>query len=199
MARPHLATFPAMRVAEGMALIEECCEVIQAANVLETTLMNVNCVIHPLPAVLNWGWIEARENQISLYGEGMTPGVLACVERLDAERCAIASAMGMSALPLDDTYRAWQIPPLYRLKMTIGSAERYEERFLLEDVPVGLVTLADLGAQFDVPTPLADATIALASAIHGRDLRLNGRTAASLGIAGMDLPQLKSYLQTGTA
>jgi opine dehydrogenase len=194
-----MATFPAVRNAEGMAIIEECCDVIQAANVLETTLMNVNSIIHPLPALLNWGWIESRAGQISLYGEGMSPGVLAAMDGLDAERHAVATNLGLNAMRLDDTYRAWEIPPLYRMKMTIGAAERYEERFILEDVPVGLVTVADLGAQFGVPTPIADATIALAGAIYGRDFRVEGRTAASLGIGGMDLPRLLGFLETGAA
>jgi len=77
---------------------------------LETTLMNVNCVIHPLPAVLNWGSIESGAGRISPYGEGMGDGVVASIHRLDAERCAVATALGLCALSLDDTYGAWEIP-----------------------------------------------------------------------------------------
>lgn len=179
---PFLTALPSARNEEAAAKLEKVVPVLMCDGVLETILLNVNALIHPLPAVLNWGWIESRDKQFSIYGEGMSPGVLAALARLDTERVEIAKELGLRTLSLDEIYEAQGVPTLYRIPMNIGPADRYEERFIVEDVPVGLVTLWSLGKLAGVETPTISAAIHLAGAIYARDFLSEGRTLASLGL-----------------
>ena len=83
------------------------------------------------------------------------------------------------------------LDPLYSVSNGV------EERFLSEDVPVGLVLLESLARQFGVETPMIDATITLASTLNEADFRASGRTAARLGLAGMSAHELRDFLAEG--
>ena len=48
-----------------------------------------------------------------------------------------------------------------------------------------------------VETPVMDALIALGAVIMGKDCLKEGRNLDKLGLAGMDLKQIKSYLENG--
>jgi len=64
----------------------------------------------------------------------------------------------------------------------------------VEDVGFGLVFWSWHGHAIGVGTPLADAFIALASTVLGRDLRLGGRTLESLGSFAADRRLLREQL-----
>ena len=57
-----------------------------------------------------------------------------------------------------------------------------DARYVTEDVPYGLVPLAALGRVAGVPTPIADALTAIASAALGRDFAREGRTLERMGL-----------------
>lgn len=192
---PFVTALPSARNEEVLERLEGVCDVLVCDGVLESILLNVNALIHPLPAVLNWGWIESRNKQFSIYGEGMSPGVLSALAKLDSERVQIARQLGLRTLSLDEIYEAQGIPPLYRLPMNIGPADRYEERFIVEDVPVGLVTLWSLGKFAGVETPVISAAIHLAGAIYNRDFLAEGRTMASLGLEGLAREDVESVVR----
>jgi opine dehydrogenase len=81
--------------------------------------------------------------------------------------------------------------------MNVGKAERYETRFLSEDVPVGLSTMIALGRQYGIPTPLTEALVALAGAVDGVDYAAQARGLEELGIDGMTVDRLREYLERG--
>ncbi len=195
---PRCAAFPARRNAEALALLRQMYHLPPADNVLDTALSNPNCLIHPLPGLLNYGWIEQRHREFSVYGEGMTPSVVKGVYALDRERVAVMAAAGLRRTCLDDLYQELGPGPVWRQFMGVGKAEKFEERFFTEDVPVGLVTLSSLGAQLGVGTPLIDATIALSGMLYDTDFLAVGRTAATLGLASLGPAQLAAYLYDGT-
>ena len=64
-------------------------------------------------------------------------------------------------------------------------------RYITEDVPCSLVPMSSLGKKFGVPTPTTDSLIALASAMHGCNYMEEGRTVEKLGIADLDLKQIR--------
>jgi opine dehydrogenase len=195
--KPRCAAFPARRNAEALALLRQLYELPAAENVLDTALGNPNCLIHPLPGLLNYGWIEHRGRDYSVYGEGMTPSVVKGVYALDRERVAVLAAAGIRAPDLDELYQELGPGPVWRQFMGVGKAEKFEDRFFTEDVPVGLVTVSSFGAQLGAPTPLIDATIALSSMLFDTDFRAVGRTAESLGVGGLGPRQLAEYLHEG--
>jgi opine dehydrogenase len=191
------AAFPASRNDEAMELVRRLYPLPAAPNVLDTTLNNVNPMIHVVPSLLNMGSINAREGAFSIYGEGMTESVLRAMEALDVERLALLEHFGLDAMWLDELYEELGTGPIYRQSMGVGAAERYEPRFLSEDVPIGLVTMASLGREHGTPTQLIEALIALSGAVDGVDYWSGGRTAAELGISGMSVERVTEYLREG--
>ena len=65
-----------------------------------------------------------------------------------------------------------------------------EHKYVVEDVPCGLVAMAALGAAAGVPTPVIAGLVSVASAMTGRDFVAEGRTLAALGLAGLDVARI---------
>jgi opine dehydrogenase len=72
-----------------------------------------------------------------------------------------------------------------------------ENRYVTEDIPYGLVAWASIGDAVGVETPMMDALIALGSVIMGKDCRKEGRNLEHMGLEGLDLKQIKTYLDEG--
>jgi opine dehydrogenase len=116
----------------------------------------------------NQGRLDAGE-QFQFYGAGITPSVARVVEALDAERVALASAFGVEV----PTVRGWlartyglEGPELYPLIQRLHreifkdspAPATLDARYVTEDVPYGLVPMAELGRLAGVPTPVAHAS-----------------------------------------
>jgi hypothetical protein len=74
-----------------------------------------------------------------------------------------------------------------------------DHRFFNEDVPFGLVAIAELGRAAGVPTPCADAVIDIASIVAARPFRTEGLTRERMGIEGMRAAEVSILLETGNA
>ncbi len=72
-----------------------------------------------------------------------------------------------------------------------------QDRFVTEDVPYGLVLLSTLGRLLDIPTPVADAIVNLCEASNRADYRAEGRGVDELGLAGMRVAQVRTFLEKG--
>ncbi len=175
-------------------------------SVLETSLLNIGAVFHPTPTLLNIGWIEHTNGQFQYYMEGISPSVAKVLESLDKERMRVASALGVpskSALQwiLDvygvhgtTLYESLQANTVYS---GIQAPPSIDTRYIKEDVPMSLVPLTEFGKLAGVPTPTMDAIITLASTLHGKDYRSEGRTLERMGINGLSIEQLRKYVQEG--
>ena len=69
-----------------------------------------------------------------------------------------------------------------------------DARYVTEDVPYGLVPIAELGRLASVPTPVAQALTVLASAALGRNFAGEGRTLERMGLEGHALATLMGDL-----
>jgi opine dehydrogenase len=175
-----------------------------ARNVLQTALATMNPVLH-VPGMLgNQGRLDAGE-RFQFYGAGITPSVARVVEALDAERVALARAFGVEV----PTVRGWlartyglEGPELYPLIQRLHheifkdspAPGALNARYVTEDVPYGLVPIAELGRLAGVPTPVAHALTVLASAALGRDFVREGRTLARMGLEGRTLTTIQGDL-----
>ena len=74
----------------------------KADSVLELDLQNVNAVMHPAQMVCNASWIEVSRGDFLVYREGSGPGTSRIIEAVDAERVALAAALGVPTLSLVD-------------------------------------------------------------------------------------------------
>jgi opine dehydrogenase len=162
-----------------------------ARNTLETSIGNVGMILHCAPVLFNIGWIETPRTQFQYYFEGITPTVAGFLEKLDAERVAIASACGVEAPSvaqwLRDSYGVTG-GTLYECVQRNKGYERIDapktlrHRYLFEDIPTGLVPLEAIGRAIQVPTAITGAIIDLASLLLDHDFRECGRNAKALGL-----------------
>ena len=175
---------------------------VPAANVFQTGLATMNPVLH-VPGMLgNQGRLDARE-RFQFYGAGITPSVARVIDAVDGERVAVARALGADV----PTVRGWlagtyglEGDDLYALIQRLH-AEIFKDspapsaldaRYVTEDVPYGLVPLAELGRLAGVPMPVSDALITVASVALARDFRREGRTLARMGLEGLSLQAARS-------
>ena len=170
------------------------------ANVLVTSLSNANAMMHPAPTILNAGRIECRAS-FDYYFEGVTPALARVVETVDAERLAIAGAMGVRAPSIHDFYRDYYAAFGANLHEQIQTVKAYigikgptslNTRYIFEDLPTGLVPLSALGAAVGVPTPTMNSIVHLGNILLGRDFWAEGRSLERLGLAGLTPDEVRA-------
>jgi opine dehydrogenase len=175
------------------------------ANVLATSLGNANAVMHPAPTLLNTSLIESGRDWL-YYWDGITPSIGAFVEALDEERLAVASAFDLKIPGILEWYKAHYGVQGKTLSETVKRNQAYAEvmgqktlhtRYLLEDIPTGLVPMAYLGKLAGVEVTRMETVIKLGEFLTGKDLTTSGRTLENLGLAGMTLEEIQEYIETG--
>jgi opine dehydrogenase len=181
------------------------------SNVLETVFLYTNAIHHPPATLFNAGRIEATGGDYFHYYEGISPCVGRVVDRLDAERQAVAAGVGVKTEPFVEyfyrmgytTEEARDIGTSYaafhqsEADRWIKAPSSLNHRFLDEDVPYGLVPLSELGRWVDVPTPTMDALIHVASMAMKRDYRSEGLTLERMGLANLSRERLNRVLSEG--
>lgn len=179
--------------------IERCEDVLSAA------LMNAGPIIHPPLILMNAGPIQ-HFDKWDIHNEGTQPAIRAVHDALDAERIAIRERLGYGAphFPLAEHYTTsnWMYGNLAHDKL-VDSGDWHEHldlqthRYMSEDIAVGLALLVSIGDRVGVATPVASGLLALAGAVTHRDLRGEGRTLESLGLADRDPAALQAMLAEG--
>jgi len=196
-------------------LLAECRQaypnLVPADNVLHGGFLNINAIEHPPQALLNVGWLEHTQGDYLFYYEGTTPGVGRAIDALEAERRAVAAALGIRTVDFYEifwragytTEAAAQTRSAYRCLQEsapnrwVKGPKSLDHRYIHEDVGYGLVPMAAFGRLAGVPTPVMDALIELASVVNGLDYRREGLTLARMGLEGVALPELERFLLEG--
>lgn len=182
-------------------VIEPCGDALSAA------LMNAGPIIHPPLIIMNAAPLE-HFDRWDIHKEGTQAAVRKVTDALDAERIAVREALGYGAphFPLANHYaregEEWMYGRGSHDKLTDSGdwrehIELTKHRYMLEDVRFGLSFLGSVGKYAHVPTPLADAFLAIGSAICGEDFKVTGRTLENLGISRLDRNELKTILSAG--
>jgi opine dehydrogenase len=169
-------------------------------DVLACDLANVNMVLHAPGAVLAAAWVEATHGDFTFYVQGMTPGVARVMGALDNERRAVALAFGHDLPPLVGEMQAIGTvePHVHDLDdlagaIAAGEANRrikapdsLAHRYYREDFGHGLLPFTVLARIAGLEVPVASSLLRVAETLTGSDFAAYGRTAARMGIAGMD-------------
>ncbi len=194
------AAFPGNRTAELIERVGEVLRLLPTPNVLDPGLHNPNFLIHPAPMLLNYAAVERADGYLSIMNEGMTEGVLRCLDAVDAEKMALCRAFGLEPINIDDLYReTGSGPQVYRVKgEPFGLRDRIWPRYIDEDVPYGTVLFSSLGQVAGVPTPVSDGINNILSVVEEVDYWSTGRTVKTMGLAGLTMEQIQTYLETGT-
>ncbi len=146
-------------------------------GILAVALGNLNPQNHLGIALCNLTRIEKGETWIQ--AENITPAVGRLLEKLDQERLTVASALNVRTRNIFEHFsRSFGVPSGSVAEMSKAMLEKgmrgcgpttLETRYILEDVPYGLVPTIWLGKVSGVPVPLHQAGVDIFSALIGRD------------------------------
>ncbi len=176
---------------------------IPAQDVIETGLANIGAVFHPGTVILSTARIESGV-PFEFYRD-MTPAVVRLLEAVDEERLTTAQAYGVRATSafewLGLSYDGIEGETLYeRLHGTdayagISAPSSLETRYVLEDVPTGLVPIAALGRLAGLEIRTIGGLVNVACALYHRDFWSEGRNARRLGVAGLNVAEAKALIR----
>jgi opine dehydrogenase len=179
----------------------------RGSSVLQTGLANLGAILHPVITLHNAERIE-RGDPFDFYTEGVTAPVAATLAAADAERLRVARAYGVAVRPLRQWvaaaygHRAATIQeavsgnPAYR---GIKAPATLEHRYLLEDVPTGLIPLLELGDAAGLVLPTLRRLVDQARVALGGDPWPRPRTLDLLGLEGLDARAIRALVEGGRA
>lgn len=175
-----------------------------AKNVLQTSLENLNAMMHPGPTILNTSKIENEEDFL-YYLDGITPSIGRFVQAMDKERIALGKAIGLDLPGIEDLYTEMYDAKGETFSEMIKSVKAYDgvkgqktlrTRYLLEDIPNSLQPMSSLGKMLGIDTKNMDCIINLAKVMLEGEF-IEGRTVESVGIEGLNAKDLLEYVETG--
>jgi opine dehydrogenase len=176
-----------------------------ARSALHTGLANLGAILHPVITLLNADRIQRGES-FDFYREGVTSTVAAVLAAADAERLRIARAYGVPAFSLRDwiaraydyhaetIYDAVTGNPAY---VGMKAPTTLEHRYLLEDVPTGLIPLLELGKAARLNLPVLTALVDQSRILLGEHRWRRQRTLDMLGLDGLSAQSIRSYVEQG--
>ena len=168
-------------------------------NVLVVALNNQGLLMHPVGTILNAGRIEYAKGDFRLHYEGRKAGVIRVEEGVREEIGAIVSLLGGGETFWGKGYTKW-FANYYETRPIEFSAvdpKMLNHRYITEDVPYGLVPIAELGEKLGVATPLINAFIEIGSRINQEDYRKTGRTLGTLGLDKLNKDQMIKFVEEG--
>ncbi len=183
-------------------------EFVPAANVIETTLNNLNLMSHVPVTLLNKARVEQTSRVILTVRDGTTPSVTKLMEAVDSERAALGMVLGANVMSIIEMLRMWGYRTTGETVYDVyhGSTQfatfQYEyvdgsHQYLKEDLSYGLVPTVSLADQLGVPMPITKAMVDLFNVIDGQDYWQEGITAAKLGLSGMSVQAIVDLVTRG--
>ena len=176
------------------------------AGLLAIQLSNLNPQNHMGIALANMTRMEHGED----WGQGanVTPNVGRLLEALDAERLAIAHALGLEVRTIFQHFSlSFHVPegPVAEMNAAMHEAGRggtgpatADSRYVTEDVPFGLWPTVVLGRMAGVPAPLHEAGVRIFSAMYGRDFAAENDLLAALDLEARGLDALRAEIANPT-
>lgn len=200
------AAFPSNRTAEALWVLTDLYpQLSPAMGVLQTSIDDPGMIAHPISTLMNMSRIE----QIGPYRNAhydVTPSVGRIMEAVDAQRVEVARQLCRESYSFmeymevmykvkgETAYDAMYQISAHNVQM---APESLKHRYVTEDVPYGLVTVATIGRQIGLPVDKIEAVVNIACMANNEDYWSIGRTAESLGLGGMTAHQMAQYAITG--
>jgi len=207
----QIAAFPGNRIGAVFPRLSRLFpQAVAAPNILYTGFTNANAMLHVANCVANAGRIESGDSY-KFYAGGVTPAVAGLYEAINAERVAVAAALGASVPTLagwlDRVYgvrEATLVETCQRLTFNsdgpyqaTGTPKSLDHKFITEDVPTGLIPMSALAAAAGVRTPAIDALVEIVRSMTGKDFAAEARTLERLGLSGMHGAQVRRIVEEG--
>lgn len=202
--RVLLSAIPAIdttHVLQSVASIYPC--FISAKNVMITSLENIGAIFHPSVLLFNAASIE-RGGMFYFYRE-MTSSVGNFIEELDKERLAVGQAYGLDLISAKEwiSYaynnvkgetlcERMQNNPAY---FDIVAPTSINCRQITEDIPTGLLPIAELGKHAGLDMPLSSSIISICSSLLNIDFKKEGRTIERLGLKQLNISEIINKIE----
>ena len=206
-ARIDLCTVPDSASARGAALCRSLFgeRFVERDGLLAIALSNLNPQNHMGIALCNMTRMEHGERWSQ--GRNVTPNVGRLLEALDAERLAIAGALGLEVRTIFEHFHlSFHVPEASVSDMNAqmhadgrggtGPATA-DSRYVTEDVPYGLLPTVLLGDLVDRPATLHRAGVDVFSAMYGRDFAAENTLLGALELDALPLERLRQLAKTG--
>ncbi len=202
-----IATLPANLSAHGYSVCETLAgeRFVDRGGILAVALSNLNPQNHLGIALCNLTRMERGESWSQ--GQNVTPAVGRLLEALDRERLAIAAALDLKVRSIFEHFHlSFHVPiaSISEMNQQMHDEGRggsgpstAESRYVLEDVPFGLVVTEVLGQLAGRPTVLHTSGIEIFSALYGIDFRARNDLLKSLSIDRMSLDELDGLCRSG--
>jgi opine dehydrogenase len=202
-----IATVPSADLDEGLrlciALFGE--RFVARDGLLAIALSNLNPEIHLAIALMNLTRLEHGE-EWSQAGN-ITPAVGRFIEALDSERLAIADSFGVKVRTVREhfalTYGVASADVAsinqdrYRKGLGVSGPKSLDTRYVLEDVPFGLVPTVFLGQLVGKAATLHQAGIEIFTAAYDRDFESDNDLLKELSLAQLHPAELQRIMQSG--
>ncbi|REB05989.1 hypothetical protein DVB69_13695 [Sporosarcina sp. BI001-red] len=188
-----IATIPADRVQEACHTLKPILgNCIPRENIAEVALHNPNLIMHTVGIALNAAYIENSDGQFSMYTEGFTPSTWKVAHELDQEKMDMLEKIGSKRRSYIEEFkvRTFTDPEaqsddeafaIYADSVKDLRTKSVNNRYITEDVPMGLGLLHSLGKHIGLPTPVTDSIITLSGTMVGEDYFLEARSIEKLG------------------
>ncbi|KAB7585178.1 multifunctional CCA tRNA nucleotidyl transferase/2'3'-cyclic phosphodiesterase/2'nucleotidase/phosphatase [Verminephrobacter sp. Larva24] len=201
----------ALPVARGPAALALCTALFGErfrinGDILAMSLANVNPIAHSALALCNITRMEHAEQWPQYHC--ITPYVSRLIETMDAERLTLAAAVGCTlgtihahfhnSLGVAQTDLATIAAEIHRRRggLPLGPTHPLH-RYVLEDIPFGLVFFAALAKMVNRPVPVISSVITIIDALYGRSFAQENDVLATLGLEKLPLPELLALAREG--
>lgn len=202
-----LSTVPASASAHGLDICQKLFgdRFVDRGSLIAIALSNLNPQNHMGIALCNLTRMERGESWSQ--GQNVTPKVGALLEALDEERLAIAKALGLDVRTIFQHFHlSFHVPvsSISQMNQEMHAAGNggagpttAESRYVLEDVPFGLVATVKLGRLAGKPADLHESGIKIFSALYGRDFFAENDLLAALDLDSLSLADIVALSRDG--
>jgi opine dehydrogenase len=202
-----VAALPARETERVLVDLKALYPVAAGENVLATSMNNLNPIVHPVGCILNAGWIDTLGKDFYFYGHGTTLSVARTIRAVYKEVQGVAEAIGVKMLEYPEE-AFWSKSTIMSHYVTapfdkegvvagISGPSSMEARYVIEDIPYGLVPVGLLAHQLGIATPIIDSVVEIASVINGTNYWEKGISLQALAIAGLNRKELNRVLERG--
>ena len=202
----QVAAFPSTETDRVVKLLNQAYPHIKAAkNILETSLTNLNAIMHPGPSILNSSLIESK-HEWKYYLDGITPSIGEFIVDLDKERVELGKKVGLELPGVLEMYRIMydvtgdnltDIVRSNKAYWEISGQKKLDTRYIFEDIPTGLVPMVSLAEKAGTSCERMKAICSLGGFLLKKDFISTGRTLENLGLGKYGIEQILSYVETG--
>jgi len=195
-----IAALPATRNKEFIKIVQEAIpEAILSSDTLSVGFNNVNPTSHVAFYLFNLGRVESPDAKNSDFHSWGTPTVVRIQYEMDAERLAVMNEMHLKTISFDEFHQICYHNKHYKPIPQAGeflpsSASQVPDRFIDEDVPMGLVAISDFGKKLGLITPTIDVLIQMANLVRKKNFAIEGTTLLDMGIDGMSIDEILAFV-----